>query len=311
MEAKHDQALLQILKEERNVTNFLDAFFGFMYRCTDFYVHSTPDQKLGFPPGVADNLVLTILQKWKRKWETEEVARSTARLQVVQLPEPIQEVEVSTEGNQLKAEPAKVSEAPIRPVECYNGAITDNYTWSQTIKDLDFQINIPPYIQKAKDLQVDISANRIRIDARTEIIKENNELEKYSQSSSSPEWTVIFDAELNYKIHRDDSIWSIIPGRYVDVHVEKFIERWWDALTKGEPKIDLSKMDCSILIDDLAVNEQMKVHELMWNHQQKLLGKPTSDQINLEKVLKKAWNVEGSPFKGSEYDPSVLHFNEF
>ncbi|KAF3427808.1 hypothetical protein E2986_13016, partial [Frieseomelitta varia] len=28
----HDQAFLQILQEERDITNFLDAFFGFLYR---------------------------------------------------------------------------------------------------------------------------------------------------------------------------------------------------------------------------------------------------------------------------------------
>lgn len=29
----------------------------------------------------------------------------------------------------------------------------------------------------------------------------------------------------------------------------------------------------------MGLTEQMKVEELMWNHQQKLLGKPTSDQL--------------------------------
>lgn len=29
----------------------------------------------------------------------------------------------------------------------------------------------------------------------------------------------------------------------------------------------------------MGAEEQMKVQELMWNHQQKLLGKPTSEQI--------------------------------
>lgn len=28
----HDEAFLQILQEEKNITNFLDAFFGFLYR---------------------------------------------------------------------------------------------------------------------------------------------------------------------------------------------------------------------------------------------------------------------------------------
>lgn len=47
----------------------------------------------------------------------------------------------------------------------------------------------------------------------------------------------------------------------------------------GEPKIDLSKIDCSRNLDEMGSEEQMKVQELMWNHQQKLMGKPTSEQI--------------------------------
>ena len=47
----------------------------------------------------------------------------------------------------------------------------------------------------------------------------------------------------------------------------------------GEPRIDLAKLDCSRNLDEMGAEEQMKVQELMWNHQQKLLGKPTSEQI--------------------------------
>eukprot|EP00392_Amoebophrya_sp_AT5.2_P014615 g14776.t1 len=37
------------------------------------------------------------------------------------------------------------------------------------------------------------------------------------------------------------------------------------------------------------------------------MGKPTSDQIKTAEVMKDAWNAEGSPFKGTEFDPSVLN----
>lgn len=46
-----------------------------------------------------------------------------------------------------------------------------------------------------------------------------------------------------------------------------------------EPKIELNKIDCSRNLYEMGLTEQMKVEELMWNHQQKLLGKPTSDQL--------------------------------
>lgn len=32
MDGQHDPAFLQILSEEKNIANFLDAFFGFLFR---------------------------------------------------------------------------------------------------------------------------------------------------------------------------------------------------------------------------------------------------------------------------------------
>jgi len=71
----------------------------------------------------------------------------------------------------------------------------------------------------------------------------------------------------------------------LQIYLEKAIERWWEALIVDEPKIDLSKIDCSKHFDDMAQDEQMKVQELMWNHQQKLLGKPTSEQIVIVYII--------------------------
>jgi hypothetical protein len=63
------------------------------------------------------------------------------------------------------------------------------------------------------------------------------------------------------------------------VHFEKTQERWWDALLLSEPKIDLSSIDITRHMDDLAQDEQMKIHELMWNQERKHQGLPTSDQL--------------------------------
>ncbi|XP_035737597.1 nudC domain-containing protein 3-like [Vespa mandarinia] len=97
--------------------------------------------------------------------------------------------------------------------------------------------------------------------------------------------------------------------QYVGIHLEKVSERWWDALIMEEPKIELNKIDCSRNLYEMGLTEQMKVEELMWNHQQKLLGKPTSEQLKMEEIMKKAWNAEGSPFQGTSYDPSIIKFH--
>ena len=65
----------------------------------------------------------------------------------------------------------------------------------------------------------------------------------------------------------------------LQVHLEKAQERWWDALLVSEPKIDLSCIDTTRHMHDLAQCEQMKIQEMIWNQERKCQGLPTSDQL--------------------------------
>lgn len=57
----YDNALLGILQHVGNIQDFLQVFFGFLYRKTDFYrLLSNPNDKMGFPPGVAEKMVLKV-----------------------------------------------------------------------------------------------------------------------------------------------------------------------------------------------------------------------------------------------------------
>ncbi|KAG9435587.1 nudC domain-containing protein 3 isoform X1 [Apis mellifera carnica] len=319
----HDEAFLQILQEEKNITNFLDAFFGFLYRCTDFYVESGPDQKFGFPTDTVEKLVLYSFHKWKN------ISKSSNRIDLQNsqdiisqnndknqdesmtveedslIPQVDHEVEIETyKESQITNQLGHLLEKD-KTSDSYNGAVRENYTWSQTINDIDVLIKLPNCIRTAKDLRIHINSKDIKIEARTSRVEQNQEIEECRYFV----WTTIFKGELCFKIRKDESMWSIVPGQHINIHLEKASERWWEALIIGEPKIDLTKIDCSRNLDEMGSEEQMKVQELMWNHQQKLLGKPTSEQIKMEKVLRKAWDAKGSPFEGTEYDPSIVNFN--
>lgn len=57
----YDNALLGILQHVGNIQNFLQVYFGFLYRKTDFYrLLSGPNDRMGFPPGVAEKMVLKV-----------------------------------------------------------------------------------------------------------------------------------------------------------------------------------------------------------------------------------------------------------
>lgn len=183
---------------------------------TDFYIDSSADQKLGFPPGVAEDLVLRILHKWKRKCDSanEPVPEVELTSSEPEVPEVVEEVEIRTEEESVSKEYV----APVQPSDSYNGAIREDYTWSQTINDVDVLVNVPDYVRKAKDLRVEITAERIRISARTETLRVNNDLDKYEKlNAESSDWSFIFDGELSFKTQREESIWCIVPGKYVNV----------------------------------------------------------------------------------------------
>jgi hypothetical protein len=49
----------------------------------------------------------------------------------------------------------------------------------------------------------------------------------------------------------------------------------------------------------------------MYEQQRKQQGLPTTDEEKQYEALKTAWDSEGSPFKGTPFDPSKLNLNGF
>ncbi|XP_011148161.1 nudC domain-containing protein 3 isoform X2 [Harpegnathos saltator] len=266
---------------------------------------------------MAEKLVLNSMRKWKNASPTlkeimpniisNNISESN-ELTLTQNDEnyscnmPVaQEIEIDScnEPNTINV-PTNVSTQSVKmdnTSDSYNGAIRENYVWTQTLDDLDVLIKIPEHIKTPKQIKVNIGSDEIKIDI------------KPFGSTKDFKWNNIFDSKLSFKVRKDESVWSIVSGKHISIHLEKTTGRWWEALAVDEPKIELSKIDCIKNFDDMAQEEQMKVQELMWNHQQKLMGKPTSEQIKMEATLKQAWNAKGSPFQGTDYDPSVVKFN--
>ncbi|PNF29974.1 NudC domain-containing protein 3 [Cryptotermes secundus] len=299
---------------------------------TDFYlIQKDPSDKMGVPAGVAQNCVLKVFKKWEMQARQDSEYYSKKRMASDgNIPPAGQEVEVTSKvleeaekpksrkddetGTQERAELEKkdVPQGEINAGQnnahkmnnckqpgvqiagdSYNGAVLDNYRWSQSLVDLDIQVPVPEYVTKAHDVRVNITATTLSVAVK---------------GKEAGEWKTLMDGELCQRTNKHESIWNLEPGRCIQVYLQKSIENWWDALLMSEEKIDLSNIDATNPINDLAEDEQMKIQEFMWNQDRRRQGLPTSDQLATEKILKEAWNKEGSPFLGTEYDPSVVNF---
>ncbi|XP_046399258.1 nudC domain-containing protein 3 isoform X2 [Ischnura elegans] len=313
MDGKHDQTFMGILQEEGQVIPFLDSLFGFLYRGTDFFrLQNEQSTKLGFPPGVAEQIVLKVLRKWETKARQDEekyyrLRNSSADEEPNCIREEVVETEPSESDQDAKTESScsivetekKWTKEPSTS-DSYNGAVRKGYQWSQTISDLDVQVTVPTFVTKAKHLDVNIDAERL-------CVKLCGVPEEYV--TEYPEKTALLEGDLCYKTKKEESTWTLIPGHEVQIHLEKCQERWWDALLTSEEKINLQNIDASRPMDDLRQEEQMKIQELMWAEQRKRMGQLDPRHQPVADILKKAWNQEGSPFKGMEYNPSMINFD--
>ncbi|KAJ7988279.1 hypothetical protein DPEC_G00321930 [Dallia pectoralis] len=109
----YDNALLGILQHVGNIQNFLQVYFGFLYRKTDFYrLLSSPNDRMGFPPGVAEKMVLKSFHIFERVAQQDRERQQKElqqRLEARTVPPAVQELEVPGEQ---PLEPAVESTEP-------------------------------------------------------------------------------------------------------------------------------------------------------------------------------------------------------
>ncbi|XP_004630429.1 nudC domain-containing protein 3 [Octodon degus] len=352
----YDQALLGILQHVGNVQDFLRVLFGFLYRKTDFYrLLRHPTDRMGFPPGAAQALVLQVFKTFdhmarqddeKRRKELEEKIRikeeeeakavgSTAAEKEL-VPVPVQEIEIDSatesagaagpqevekvqppgpqvakpEGAQgLEKEVSRAiagaAETPAEPPErpraqeqfqrnpdSYNGAVRENYTWSQDYTDLEVRVPVPKHVVKGKQVSVALSSGSIRV----AMLEEGQE-------------HVLMEGKLTHKINTESSLWSLEPGKCVLVNLSKVGEYWWNAILEGEEPIDIDKINKERSMATVDEEEQAVLDRLTFDYHQKLQGKPQSHELRVHEMLKKGWDAEGSPFRGQRFDPAMFNIS--
>lgn len=347
MTEMYDNALLGILQHVGNIQDFLQVYFGFLYRKTDFYrLLSGPNDRMGFPPGVAEKMVLKTFRLFEKLAEHERdraLSEQQKREGSAHIPPAVQELEVasescppmedkcSTEPSQMKSvssDPGKVSphaasedsRTPQAGGSCsssgseaqgaqageasaadksqnefqsnpdsYNGAVRENYSWSQDYTDVEVRVFVPKTVVKGKQVSVGLQSNSLRV----------------SVSDGAEEKTLV-EGEFTHKINTEDSLWSLDPGKCVVLSLNKTSEVWWNAVLKGEKEIDINQIHRERSMATVDEEEHAVLDRLTFDYHQKQQGKPQSHEMKVHEMLKKGWDAEGSPFKGQQFDPSMF-----
>ena len=101
-------------------------------------------------------------------------------------------------------------------------------------------------------------------------------------------------------VKASELMWNLIPGSQLVVHLEKRKQSLWPKFLQSEkePTQLTNRIDA---YQELSESDKMAVEYAM----KKSTIKEQED-AKLKNLLKTAWNQEGSPFQGTQYDPSIV-----
>ncbi|KAG8219762.1 nuclear movement protein nudC [Butyriboletus roseoflavus] len=139
------------------------------------------------------------------------------------------------------------------------------YTWRQELGEVDIVVPVPKPT-RAKDLAITIQKKKLSVGLKG---KDN-----------------ILDGELCKEIKVEDSTWTLEDQQSILIHLEKVNEQqWWENVLTHHPKIDTRKIQPeNSKLSDLDGETRGMVEKMMFDNQQKQMGKPTSDELKKMEV---------------------------
>ncbi|KAI0734450.1 nuclear movement protein nudC [Fomitopsis betulina] len=142
------------------------------------------------------------------------------------------------------------------------------YKWKQELGEVDIVVPVPKGT-RARDLSVVIQKKRLAVGLK----------------GKEP----IVAGELCKEIKVEESTWTIEDQEAVHIQLEKINkQQWWENVVTHHPKIDTSKIQPeNSKLSDLDGETRGMVEKMMFDNQQKQMGKPTSDELKKMEVLKR------------------------
>ncbi|XP_053574124.1 nudC domain-containing protein 3 [Bombina bombina] len=335
---RYDHALLGILQHVGNIQDFLNIYFGFLYRKTDFYrLLLNPQDRLGFPPGIAQNMVLQtfkmyeqlalkdhekrvqgLQEKLMKKVEERGTEKGT-------LP-PTQEVVIETETVEVSTQQEKKeAEADSRLLEAgektKEAEVSEDSTGAAAAEhkaEDDFQEDSDSYngavrknyiwSQDYSDIEIKVPVPKDIVKGRQVVVDLCSTCIRVALKDGGGE-RVLMEGDFTHKINAETSLWSLEPGKCIAISLSKCGEYWWNAILEGEETIDIDKINKERSMASVDEEEHAVLDRLTFDYHQKLQGKPQSHEMKVHDMLKKGWDADGSPFRGQKFDPSMFNIS--
>ncbi|KAF8577887.1 CS-domain-containing protein [Ramaria rubella] len=142
------------------------------------------------------------------------------------------------------------------------------YTWKQELGDVSMVVPVPKGT-RAKSLDIVVQKKKLRVGLK----------------GQDP----ILEGDLCKDIKLDDSTWSLVDQEAVHIYLEKVNkQQWWENVLTHHPKLDTTKIQPeNSKLSDLDGETRGMVEKMMFDNQQKQMGKPTSDELKKVEALKK------------------------
>ncbi|CAE6480015.1 unnamed protein product [Rhizoctonia solani] len=169
--------------------------------------------------------------------------------------------------DEMTPEEREVKDAELRAKEAAEQA-TLPYQWKQELGDLDLVVPLPKGT-RARDLVVKIAKKRLSAGLK----------------GKEP----ILEGELCQEIKMEESTWTVEDQQSLHIHLEKVNQwQWWENVLTHHPKLDTRKITPNnSKLSDLDGETRGMVEKMMYDNQQKQMGKPTSDEQKKMEALKK------------------------
>ncbi|XP_028309173.1 nudC domain-containing protein 3-like isoform X2 [Gouania willdenowi] len=144
--------------------------------------------------------------------------------------------------------------------DSYNGAIRENYSWSQDYSNVEVRVFVPKTVLKGRQVRVHLQSNSV-------CVRVNDEAGEKT----------LMEGKFTHRISTADSLWCLEPGVCVLLSLNKASEFWWSAVLVGEAEIDVDKIRKERFVEN--DEEHAVLDRLHFDAQQKLQGKPQSHEM--------------------------------